>query len=401
MNKIKNPLFFIHLIGIFIFLLTFPFTIFSQKINDTLSSVPANILIVQPQVHIGKLIKIYPDFPSSTFVNFNEINFGLQTCGKKEWQELYGYPQVGLSFIYGDWSNNSVLGKNYALIPNLAFQKHILKKIKFQTRIGFGFTYFTKHFDVINNPTNNVIGSSFTNITFLSEDIQYQINQSIQLNLGISAFHSSDGHYQLPNLGANVPSVNFGLNYFWNRLPHFYKHDSIKKPNKKWVLNFFAGYGRHEFGSATKPTGGPKYPVFNGALFVSKRYKKICNFQTGLSYTYYTDYYDYIINQEIFNSMQHLKASVITTFIGNEFIIGKFGLIVQTGINIYNPFLKQFRSGEDSRRQIDIYIPTKIGIQYYFLDPTDKPKHNIYLGLYMKANFGTADYAQIATGITF
>jgi hypothetical protein len=382
-------------------LFLFPLALFSQQNNDTLVLLPPGIVVIQPQVHVGKLVKIYPDFPSSAFVNFNEVNFALQTRGKKEWHELYGYPQIGLSFIYGYWSNNAVLGQNYAIVPNIAFEKHSNKKIKFQTRLGFGFTYFTQHFDVIDNPTNNVIGARITNITFLSEDLNYQLNKSLKINVGISAFHSSDGHYQLPNLGANVPSVNVGLSYLCSPATNFYKHDSIRKPNKKWVLNFFVGYGRHEFGSSTKPTGGPKYPVFHGAIFATKRYKKISSFQTGLSYSYYTDYYDYIINQEVFNSKQHLKASVITAFLGNEFIIGKFGLIAQSGINFYTPFLEKINQSNNVKNYTSIYISNKIGIQYYFLNPTDKPKYNAYIGLYMKANFGTADYAQIGVGSTF
>jgi hypothetical protein len=370
-------------------------------IQDSTLSNHKNIFVLQPQVHFGKLVKIYPVFPISKYVNLNELNVALQTCGKKQWHQLYGYPQIGLSFIYGNWGNDQVLGKSMALVPNLAFEINKDSPWTFQARFGFGFAYFTKHYNAIDNPNNNVIGSSVTNLTFLQADIFRRISKSLKINVGISIFHSSDAHYQLPNLGANVPCFNLGIRYYPKIITEFYRHDSIAKPNKKFLLNFFAGYGRHEFGSAVKPTGGPKYPVFQGELYLSKRYKKICNLQVGLSYTYFTDYYDFIINQEFFDSHEHLKASVVTIFLGNEFIIGKFGLIAQGGINLYAPFLKKYHALKHDNDFTALYNPNKIGIQYYFWDPTLKPRHNIYVGLYMKANFGTADYAQVGLGTTF
>ncbi len=379
------------------------FPCFAQvSIKDSLTpSSSKSIIVLQPQVHIGKLIKIYPEFPYSSYVNLNELNISFQTRGRKEWHQLYRYPQVGVALFYGYWGNDQVFGRNIGIVPNLAFETHNKKRWSLQTRFGLGFTYFTTHYNAINNPTNNVIGSKVTNLTFLTEDLNYKLSKQININVGISIFHSSDGHYQLPNLGANVPSLNIGIRYYLKPVPEFYKHDSVAKPNKKTMLNLFAGYGRHEYGNATKPTGGPKYPVFQLAIYASKRYKKICNFHYGLSYAYYTDYYDYIINQELFYSNERLNASVITTFLGNEFIIGKFGLIAQSGINIHTPFLKKINSAKHDKEYASVYISNKIGVQYYFYNPTLKARHNIYIGIYMKANFGTADYAQIGVGTTF
>jgi hypothetical protein len=382
-------------------LICFSFSLPSFSESGNQDTTRRNQLVIQAQGHIGTLVKIYPIFPSSDFVNLNELNFAIQTRGKKEWHQLYNFPQLGCALIYGYWGNDEVLGRNIAFVPNLAFETHKNQRWSMQIRFGFGFTYFTKHYDAITNPDNNVIGASFTNLTMLTDDIHYKVSEFLTLNAGIGIFHSSDGHYQLPNLGANVPSMNIGVRYYPHGTSTFYHHDSTSKPNKKVLLNLFAGYGRHEFGSATKPTGGPKYPVFQGGIYVSKRFKKICNLQAGFFYTYYTDYYDLIVNEELFESHQHFKASVITVFLGNEFIIGKFGLIAQGGINVSAPFLKKFHESKKDKDFTSVYNSNKIGIQYYIFDPTLKPRHNLYIGLYMKANFGTADYAQIGLGTNF
>lgn len=387
------------------FLPLFVLAVFSCRsqtaMKDPVAAPSKSVLVIQPQIHIGKLVRIYPEFPASDVTDLNELRISLQTTGSKEWHQLYHYPQIGISFIYGYLGNNKVLGNNFGLIPDISFETHTEKRLSLQTRFGFGFSYFTKYYNAIDNPTNNIIGSSITNMTFLSEDLHFKISKTIRANIGISAFHCSNGHYQLPNIGANIPSLNAGITWFPSGSPQFYRHDSVAKPIKKMRLTIFAGYGRHEFGSATKPTGGPKYPVFQGAIYLSKRYRKINNLQAGLFYTYFSDYYDFIVNQEYFDSHQHLKASVITAFIGNEFIIGKFGLIVQSGLNIYTPFLRKYNLSRGDRNIASLYITNKIGIQYYFCDPTLHPKNNVYVGLYMKAHFGTADFAEAGIGYTF
>lgn len=370
--------------------------------QNTEKEIPKNALVIQPQIYFGKLVKIYPEFPSSDFINFNELNIAWQTTGNKEWHQLYRYPQIGISFVHGYFDNNRVLGQSISLIPNIAFETNNEKRWSFQTRLGLGLSYFTKYYDVVNNPTNNVIGSSITNITFLSENLNYKLSKSLNINVGIAAFHCSNGHYQLPNLGANLPAINVGISYFPSEIPSFYKHDSIQKRTKKILFTITAGYGRHEFGTATKATGGPKYPVFQGAFYLSKRFRKISSLQAGLFYTYYSDYYDFIINQEYFDSRPHLKASVITLFLGHEFIIGKIGIVAQCGYNAYTPFQKKFHQLEQKTKDYAfIYITNKVGIQYYISDPTKRPKHNLFIGMFIKAHFGVADFAQLSTGYTF
>ena len=202
--------------------------------HDSLSILPKkNIFALQAQVHLGKMIKIYPQFPKTNFINLNELNFSWQTTGKKEWNQLYHYPRIGITLIYGYLDNNKVLGQNISLVPNISFETHTAKRFMFQTRFGMGFSYFTKHYDALTNPTNNVIGASITNITFLTEDLNFKATKNLNLNFGIGTFHCSDGHYQLPNLGANMPALNFGFTYFPQAVPEFYHHDTITKPTKK------------------------------------------------------------------------------------------------------------------------------------------------------------------------
>jgi hypothetical protein len=367
------------------------------------SSGHASLPVIQTQVHIGKIVKIYPTFPGSDETILTELNLSLQTAGKRNWHQLYHFPQVGMALFYGYLGNNAVFGQNIALVPNLTFHKPVGRIFSLEFQFGMGLSYFTKHYDAITNPTNNVIGASITNITYLLLDGSFKLGNHLNLNAGLSAFHCSDGHYQLPNLGANIPSVNLGVSYFPQGRPTLFKKDSIPAPQRKLLFTAGFGYGRHEFGSATKATGGPKYNVFQGMFYLSKRWRKICNLHAGIFVTYYADYYDYIVNQELFDSKQQLRSTIVTLFIGNEFMIGKFGLVVQSGVNVYTPFLKKIYENQPSNPSdgFVIYMSTKLGIQYYLFDPSCSTHRNCFLGIYLKAKSGEADFAQLAAGYTF
>ena len=377
---------------------------FSQTDSSNYSSTPPpSVFVIQPQIHIGKVLKIYPVFPKTDFAALNEINIAIQTAGCKEWHRSFHYPQVGIALFYGYLGNNAILGHNFGIVPNLAFNNRRGKRFWLQTRFGMGFAYFTKHYNEISNPTNLVIGASVNNMTFLSLDGNFKLSSHFNLNIGAAMYHLSDGHYQLPNLGANIPTGTIGISYFTKSKPVYYKRDSLTHPSRKVLFTVNLGYGRHEFGSATKATGGPKYNVYHGAFYLSKRWRQINNLHAGVYVTYYSDYYDFIINQETFSQQQRMKAGVITLFLGDEFMIGKFGLVMQTGGNIYSPFLKEYfkETNKKGDELLGAYITNKIGIQYYFTNPYKTTSNKLFVGMYLKANFAEADFAEIAMGYTF
>ena len=60
---------------------------------------PKSVLVIQQQVHIGKMLKIYRYFPQTNYIDLNEVNIAFQTAGSKEWHQSYRYPQVGVALL--------------------------------------------------------------------------------------------------------------------------------------------------------------------------------------------------------------------------------------------------------------------------------------------------------------
>lgn len=366
---------------------------------------PKKCIVIEPAIHVGKIIKNFPDFPERGPAVLSEINIGQQCSGNKKWHQLYGYPTTGVAFIYGIMGNDDIIGRNFAVLPNLSFTTKKYRRWGFQWKVGMGFAFFTKKSDRVTNPENQLIGTTMTNMAVGSFDFRYNLSPYTTLLLGVSGIHYSDAHFRLPNIGINFPAVNLSLKYFPSGRPKLYKNDSLPDYANKILLNVRLGFGANEFGGSLHPTGGAKYPIYTGSLFISKRYSHKNNVQLGIHINYHTAFYDFIVQQEVYDNNQRIRAFTGQIFLGHEFIIGHFGLLTQLGIYFYNPFFKKHQEMQGYSKGfgnwIKSYNSNKIGVNYYFMNPMKTTKHKVYLGLYLKANFGQADFAEMSVGYAF
>jgi hypothetical protein len=90
--------------------------------------------------------------------------------------------------------------------------------------------------------------------------------------------------------------------------------------------------------------------------------------------------------------------------LGHEFVCGQVSLLTQGGFNLYNPFGKYFHrmyEPKGFKNGIEQWICTRLGFQYYVFTPTPSRRFNIFTGLYLNANFGQADFAELSVGVSF
>ena len=377
------------------------FVIFLQITNGQNAPGNSQNLIIENRFHSGKIVKNYPSFPERSLSWIYEFNLSKQTTGENSWHVNYGYPRIGLSVFCGSLGNTDILGNVTGLVPNMNL--HLIKGKNWQTRmtLGCGFAYFQKPYDSVNNAENILIGSKITNYSFATLSFNRKINQRLVFTSGISAMHCSNGHYQVPNLGMNIIAVSMGLKYFPRKIPVFEPEPKSMKPENDLKLNFRTSLGVHEFARTLGPVGGPKYSVYCGSVFLSKRFGWISNVHAGFTGKYYTNFYEFITENNFYEDKHHLKSTVITFFLAHEFMIDRFSLLTQGGIDLHNPFFKDYDKLENIKmttfRFLETYISTRLGFQYYLLPINNR--FNIYTGIYIKANFGQADF--IAANIGF
>ena len=354
-------------------------------------------------LHAGKIIKNHTLVPPIGTSYFHEYDFDFQTVGQKPWQSLFAYPQCGVSLFYGITGNPDILGNFFGAVPSMQFNFG-KSNIKWTIRMGTGLAYFFTPYHPEDNPKNMMIGSKINNLSFISTSINYMFKDRAGIFAGISSLHSSNGHYQVPNLGINSVNVHGGIRLQLLRT-NMFKLNNKPVIEKMFRINIRTGVGIHEFARTLKPIGGDKKYIVFGDVFLSRYLGYLHNFMFGISVKHYTDYYEFITGNEIYPSNHALKSSVLTLFLGDELMMGRLGFAFQGGLDVYNPFFKEYdyykkRNNPEMTffKYLRTSTSTRIGFQYHFLDPADFTRDDLYIGLFIKAHFGLADFIGLSLG---
>lgn len=143
-----------------------------------------------------------------------DVTISKQTVGKTSWEQVFNYPEYGLSFFYSTLGDKEVFGNELAL--TYFFKIYILNRDKFQlyNRIGIGLDYVTKRFDLEINPSNVAVGSH-VNIHFNCRfGGTYALSERLSFNAGLSFDHLSNANTAEPNLGINYLTTFTGFSYY-------------------------------------------------------------------------------------------------------------------------------------------------------------------------------------------
>ncbi|MCX6197628.1 MAG: acyloxyacyl hydrolase [Bacteroidetes bacterium] len=363
-----------------------------------------NPFVVDIHYSAGKVAPIYPNFPKSVFANGVEVFLGYQTYGSQRWHKLFNYPRMGLSFIYQDLGNREVLGQQFSIVPTVYFSTAKKENAKFyaEFRYGLGIACFTTPYDDVDNRHNNGAGSIVTWQYTVGANMNWKVDKRINVQLGAVWYHASNAHTQLPNVGVNNFAVYFGLlAYPFGKFKRTHEKDSIGI-DKKWHLNLRFGSGWHEMGNAFGPVGGKKYPVYTASVYTTRRLAKAITAKMGFIYRYYPMYQTVLEQHKVYDSKLVLRSSAFIVFLGADFLLGHFAISLEAGINVYKPAFVSFHKYYEKPNKIDFYtkqyLATRFGLNYYVRDPYLHPRNNVFVGAYVCANSGQAEFLELNLG---
>ncbi len=349
----------------------------------------------------GSIIKNYPVFPERGLSSGALLELYLKTNGHREWQRRFRYPDVGMLMSHYNLGNDKILGSvtgigAFLRIPLSAKERRGI----FYFRPSIGFAWFSKPYNKVSNAENLLAGSHLSNITTL--EIQYgrKLTKSLEGLVSFGFTHFSNGHTSLPNVGTNFPTLSAGVRYLPEILPS-HNHTSESFPNQEWRLSLEAAVGIHEFGETTEPTDGRKYPIYGASLFISRISGVIHCWSIGLTWNYYTSFYDFIKAEELFNTHERWKASTLILFGGHEFLAGHVGIDTRVGLYLFNPFRNKY--SKEIIHQVEhlkLWNTNRLALNFYFYEPTHHAS-NAWVGMYIKANAGQADFAGLSAGFRF
>jgi len=344
----------------------------------------------------GKLLENYEGLPSYGKSNYFEFDIHRQANNYEIWKQSYFFPEIGASVLYGNLGNDSILGSVFSIYPSWYFNIYRTNRLGVLLKMGVGFSYFNKPFNLIDNPSNIFVGSHITNITSLGASVRIKIIEPIHLTAGFSLIHFSNGHVKLPNVGINDRRFHIGLQY----TPHQKKYQRVKPCDYKkspFLINVRTSIGLHEAGGTTRPIGGKKFAIYGISAYVSKQ-RNCNNYYVGLNAMYYSSYYNFIRLEDIHIGHERKNSMVMGSFLGHEFLFKRVSFAQEFIQKFYNPLYEDMKLYSPTDSESKIWLKKafsfRLGFKYYWLGDAKEQKHNVSTGIFIKSNLAQADFVE-------
>ena len=161
--------------------------------------------------------------------------------------------------------------------------------------------------------------------------------------------------------------------------------------------------GFFQFG--TSAVNGPTQLAYLLSVYASKRVKPGNNIQFGIDAYYNASYRMYLESNEPSQlESSFANSSCIVLWIGNEFIYNHFGMVIQAGPYLHNPFMKfyiEYSDSDSGMERLRAFISGRFGVNYYLRNPWEHFKNNAFIGMYVKSQMTVADFFEVTAGYQF
>lgn len=392
-------------------ILLFVFVIFKGSIANEGEEEKKSVTFIQPEFLIGKALPGNSSFPETQFQTIYAVSIGKMISDpEKKWAVFLKYPSTGLTVAYSNYGHDEILGSSLTIMPYFSLNTIKRQFNSFHFKIGLGATYFSKFYNENTNPRNLAIGSSLTWAFQTTAYYNLLVSKHVDLNLGFSFIHHSNGHTQMPNLGLNSLLFSFSSRIYLDPIEANNK-DKYETPElkrtKQYFVNARLGMGLHEFGGPDSETGGVKRAVNVFSVGLGTIYKQVVKLRLGVTYRFYQQYYNYIENYQPDELKDHpaYYASNLLVYVGGELLLGHVGLDAELGINLMKPFYSYhqelYGNDEGFKKWLKSTLSTRLGLKFYLNNTSDNPKNNFYIGGHINANFSQADFSELSIGYIY
>lgn len=347
----------------------------------------------------------FPDANARTTFSFSWGK--LHQSDSIHWENYYNHPSLGIAFFYSHLGS-SILGHEFALVPNITLNFSKKKQKSFYTKVGLGLGYATNPFDSIGNPGNEILGAHWNWVFQLFAYRTLLLNNRWHVKLGVGFLHSSNSHTELPNFGLNSFMGSLSFQRYARSIRTQTAERELFLPNrdKIYFWQVVTGIGLHELGGTRRPINGPDKVIPSISITGGIVFKQHFKTRFGLSYRYYDSFRDDIVNNELpqFQDRPVWNASHLFVTVGGEYLVGHIGLDLEVGITLHKPYFNYWfdRNEEDGRfaRWQNKTFATRLGGNFYLRNTNKNPASNVFVGLHVNANWGTADFMSYALGYT-
>ncbi len=335
---------------------------------------------------LGKIVRHNPRLtpvPEGLSHGF-EIAALKQTNGLLPEHRKLRRPELGLGFLFLYHPQQQSFGNVYALYGLAHFNLVRSRWVDLLFRLGSGIALSPVRHHPVSNPENNAIGSVLNSFNLFGLRLKMKPTPDLHISLSGLLLHYSNGNVQRPNLGINVPTAQISLQYFPGLSQMELNRSPVDKPLRpnEWSASFSIGIQEYV------GMGGPKYPVYGCAITYSRYTSVINKVMGGWAMEYNMAYYSYYrFFEEASPRSPSLNAFNSSVFIGDEVLVGRVGIIVQTGFYIFNPI---------EWKNNPLYV--RLGTRIYLNPKKTRDRHSAFILSHLKSNYFVAQFIEGGAG---
>lgn len=251
-----------------------------------------------------------------------------RTTGKQLVEQLYRFPEYGISASYTSLGNKDVFGNEVALYP--FFRTFFVRSNRsaFYHQFGFGLGYASKKFDLTSNPDNISVGSHLNMHFDYQLGYRYTVSNSWGLEASLRFAHFSNANMAEPNLGLNLLYANLGV------LRRIGEQEPIQRSTIPSVVHshefafIYAAGGKH-----TRALQSKVY--FTSSISLEYKYHAYHKFHFGagvdLFYDSSVETELSILPNSIYQPIDNFSSGV---HISQEIVFDRFSFILQEGLQL-------------------------------------------------------------------
>lgn len=356
----------------------------AQEQSESGFGVEVNLLAGKVVKHSAKFTAPVPALSSAL-----DVNLVWKTNGTKDWQYRRKFPQIGVGATFTDYGNDRVFGKCLGVYPNLQIPIVSRDKWEWTTRLGLGAGYVTRKFqyEAPEDTINTAIGTHVNAFAIFMMDVRHHLNDHWQLQYGLNFTHISNGGTIQPNLGINMVGGHAGVLYY----PGTYRPKPIKREvctlSNRWLFSARMNISYKQ----ARAAGRPVLPTYMPSVFVSRRWRCKNKYFFGVDYAFHNDVLAFMRYYDVFSDYQKQRRGSWDgyVFAGNEFLVGRLGILAQVGVNYKNTFLK--------------FDPVcqKIGGHFYLIQQEKGPVKEVFLSAILLTHGAVAELIEFGVGASF
>jgi hypothetical protein len=152
--------------------------------------------------------------------------------------------------------------------------------------------------------------------------------------------------------------------------------------SNRWLAEVRLGMGFKE----ARAKGSPVLPTYIGSLYASKRWNNMNKLFVGIDYAYHEDVYAFLKNYGVDLGVEKANSWDGAVFAGNEFLVGKVGIMLQVGYYYHQTYLKFDPLYE------------KFGGNFYFLRAEQGTLKELFMSAILVTHTTQAEYCEFGIG---